>query len=70
MKKDLLEVEAEKQELEEILAKLKTDVFNGNKKTLKDLKILSNRLIREKLGRKKKERELFKKIEKASKLRN
>lgn len=70
MKKDLLEVEAEKQELEEILAKLKTDVFNGNKKTLKDLKILSNRLIREKLGRKKNERELFKKIEKASKLRN
>jgi hypothetical protein len=70
LKKDLLEVEAEKQELEEILAKLKTDVFNGNKKTLKDLKILSNRLIREKLGRKKNERELFKKIEKASKLRN
>ena len=70
MKKDLLEVEAEKQELEEILAKLKRDVFNGNKKTLKDLKILSNRLIREKLGRKKNERELFKKIEKASKLRN
>ena len=48
----------EKEELNSILKKLKNNVTKGNKKTLKDLKILSNKLTREKLNRRKKEKEL------------
>jgi hypothetical protein len=70
LQQDLKQAEAEKQELNLILTKLKQDVLNGNKKTLKDLKLMSNKLTREKLHRKKKEKQLFKQMEKASKISN
>jgi len=51
MKTSNQKLEREKEELNDRLDKIKNDVKIGNKKTLNDLKIIENRLEREKMNR-------------------